>query len=87
MKYHRALFTGNVLMGLGTLVMVLSVTDLLVAALFPETFNVGSVWGVFVGAGIWMVGVRLGDRESITERYWWVRHFDKRVRHPLHKKK
>ncbi|EBS1146812.1 DUF2583 family protein, partial [Salmonella enterica subsp. enterica serovar Stanley] len=35
MKYHRALFTGNVLMGLGTLVMVFSVTDLLVAALFP----------------------------------------------------
>ncbi|HAT1685266.1 TPA: stress-induced protein YchH [Klebsiella oxytoca] len=86
MKYHRALFTGNVLMGLGALVIVLSVADLLVAALLPDTFNAGAVWGVFIGAGIWMMGVRLGDRESITERYWWVRHFDKRGWHPPHKK-
>ncbi|EDS7589740.1 stress-induced protein YchH [Salmonella enterica subsp. diarizonae] len=86
MKYHRALLTGNVLIGLGVLVIVFSVMDLLVAALLPYTFSVWSMWGVFIGAGIWMVGVRLGDRESITERYWWVRHFDKRDRHSSHKK-
>jgi hypothetical protein len=33
---------------------------------------------IFVGALLWLAGARIGGHERVADRYWWVRHFDKR---------
>ena len=33
-----------------------------------------------VGAILWLAGARVGGHEQVCDRYWWVRHYDKRCR-------
>lgn len=40
---------------------------------------------IFVGALLWLVGARIGGREQVADRYWWVKHFDKRCRNDQHR--
>ncbi|BBI91411.1 putative inner membrane protein [Serratia symbiotica str. Tucson] len=35
---------------------------------------------IFIGALIWLVGARIGGREQVAERYWWIKHVDKHCR-------
>ncbi|OON41306.1 hypothetical protein BTJ39_04910 [Izhakiella australiensis] len=83
--------TGNILMALGLLVMILgivcSVINQLPALNLPGLLSQGAIFAIFVGAMLWLAGARLGGREKVADRYFWLRHYgDKRCRrhHPGH---
>ncbi|MBS0847176.1 stress-induced protein YchH [Citrobacter sp. JGM124] len=84
MKRKNATLCGNILMGCGLLVMAAGVIGA-VANHLPQ-FNIpaivasGAVLGIFVGAVVWLAGARLSGHEQVSDRYWWIRHFDKRCR-------
>ena len=40
---------------------------------------------IFVGAVLWLAGARIGGHEQVSDRYWWVRHYDKRCRRNQHR--
>ena len=42
--------------------------------------GLGLVVSIFVGAILWLAGARVGGHEQVCDRYWWVRHYDKRCR-------
>lgn len=82
MKRKTAGRLGNVLMGLGLVTMVVGVGYSILAEVtqfgLPQFFAHGAVMSIFVGALLWLVGARIGGREEVADRYWWVKHFDKR---------
>ncbi|AHM73643.1 MULTISPECIES: stress-induced protein YchH [Yersinia] len=82
MKRKSAAMLGNVLMGLGLVTMVVGVGYSILAEVtqigLPQFFAHGAVMSIFVGALLWLVGARIGGREQVADRYWWVKHFDKR---------
>lgn len=82
MKRKNASVLGNGLMGLGPVIMVggvgYSILNQLPQLNMPELFAHGAVFGIFVGAIFWLVGARISGHEAVADRYWWVRHFDKR---------
>lgn len=82
MKRKSAARLGNVLMGLGLVTMVGGVGYSILTELtqlgLPQFFAHGAVMSIFVGALLWLVGARIGGREEVADRYWWVKHFDKR---------
>ncbi|MEG2830079.1 MAG: stress-induced protein YchH [Edwardsiella sp. (in: enterobacteria)] len=92
MKRKGAELLGNVLMGLGLITMVggvgYSVLSQLPQLDLPHYFSHGAVMSIFIGALLWLVGARVGGRERVADREWWVRHYDKRCtrktreRHP-----
>ncbi|MEG2041001.1 MAG: DUF2583 family protein, partial [Hafnia sp.] len=45
-----------------------------------QFFAHGAVLSIFVGGILWLAGARVGGHEQISDRYWWVRHYDKRCR-------
>ena len=77
MKRKNASLLGNVLMGLGLVVMVVGVGYSILNQLpqfnMPQYFAHGAVLSIFVGAILWLA-------EQVCDRYWWVRHYDKRCR-------
>ncbi|CNH96110.1 stress-induced protein YchH [Yersinia pekkanenii] len=82
MKRKNAAMMGNVLMGLGLVTMVVGVGYSILTEVtqlgLPQFFAHGAVMSIFVGALLWLVGARVGGREQVADRYWWVKHFDKR---------
>ncbi|AJI96353.1 hypothetical protein BD65_142 [Yersinia ruckeri] len=84
MKRKTATTLGNVLMGLGLVTMVVGVGYSILAEIselgLPQFFAHGAIMSIFVGALLWLVGARLGGHEEVADRYWWVKHFDKRCR-------
>ncbi|NUU68315.1 stress-induced protein YchH [Enterobacteriaceae bacterium BIT-l23] len=84
MKRKNASLLGNMLMGLGLVVMIggvgYSVLNQLPQLNLPEFLAHGAVFSIFVGAILWLAGARISGRERVTDRYWWVRHYDKRCR-------
>ncbi|ATM85670.1 stress-induced protein YchH [Yersinia massiliensis] len=82
MKRKTAARLGNALMGLGLLTMVVGVGYSILTEVtqlgLPQFFAHGAVMSIFVGALLWLVGARIGGREEVADRYWWVKHFDKR---------
>lgn len=84
MKRKNASLLGNVLMGLGMVIMVAgigySVLNQLPQLNFPQIVAHGAVFSIFIGAMLWLVGARISGHESVADRYWWVRHYDKRCR-------
>ncbi|AKP35261.1 stress-induced protein YchH [Yersinia aleksiciae] len=82
MKRKSAARLGNVLMGLGLVTMVGGVGYSILTEVtqlgLPQFFAHGAVMSIFVGALLWLVGARIGGREEVADRYWWVKHFDKR---------
>ncbi|MCY3108609.1 DUF2583 family protein, partial [Acinetobacter baumannii] len=45
----------------------------------------GAILSIFVGAVQWLAGARIGGHEQVSDRYWWVRHYDKRCRRNQHR--
>lgn len=88
MKRKNASLCGNIFMGLGLVVMVLgflgAVMNHVPQFSLPPVVASGAVLAIFVGAVVWLAGARIGGREEINDRYWWVRHFDKRCRRDGH---
>ncbi|MFI8418373.1 stress-induced protein YchH [Serratia sp. NPDC078593] len=84
MKRKNAETLGNVLMGLGLIVMIGGVGYSIVAEVsnwnLPQFFSHGAILSIFVGALLWLAGARIGGREQVADRYWWVKNFDKRCR-------
>lgn len=82
MKRKTAMRLGNVFMELGLITMVGGVGYSVLAQLpqlnLPQFLSHGAVMSIFVGALLWLVGARIGGHERVADRYWWVRHFDKR---------
>ncbi|WP_146111466.1 DUF2583 family protein, partial [Cronobacter sakazakii] len=50
----------------------------------PQFFAHGAVLSIFVGAVLWLAGARVGGHEQVCDRYWWVRHYDKRCKRNHH---
>ncbi|MDE8788443.1 DUF2583 family protein, partial [Providencia thailandensis] len=69
MKRKTAVLVGNILMALGLIVMIGSI------ALNLSSHTMGSLFGIFVGAMIWLTGARIGGREKIADRYWLIKHY------------
>lgn len=88
MKRRNASLLGNFLMGLGLAVMIAgvgcSVLNQLPQFNLPGMFAQGAVFGIFVGAVLWLTGARVGGREQVCDRYWWLRRYDKRCRRDHH---
>lgn len=87
MRRKHANITGNSLMVLGLVVMVVgvgySVLNQLPQLQLPQFMVHGAIFSIFVGALLWLVGARVSGREKVTDRYYWVRHYgDKRCRRP-----
>ncbi len=84
MKRRHASLLGNVLMGLGMVVMVTGVSYSILNQLpqfnLPQYFEHGALLSIFVGAILWLAGARVGGKEKVADRYFWVRHFDRRCR-------
>ncbi|AVJ18035.1 stress-induced protein YchH [Serratia rhizosphaerae] len=89
MKRKNADVMGNALMGLGLLVMIGGVGYSIVAEVsqfnLPQFFSHGAIFSIFIGALLWLAGARIGGREQVADRYWWVKHFDKRCRNSHHR--
>ena len=81
MKRKNASLLGNVLMGLGLVVMVVgvgySILNQLPQLNLPQFFAHGAILSIFVA--------RIGGHEQVSDRYWWVRHYDKRCRRNQHR--
>ncbi|PVZ83976.1 hypothetical protein C9426_24920 [Serratia sp. S1B] len=84
MKRKNADIIGNVLMGLGMVVMVAGVGYSILAEVsqfdLPQFFAHGALASIFVGALLWLAGALIGGHEKVADRYWWIKHFDKRCR-------
>ncbi|MEW5559723.1 stress-induced protein YchH [Enterobacter asburiae] len=89
MKRRNASRLGNVLMGLGLVVMVggvgYSILNQLPQLNLPQFFAHGAVLSIFLGAVLWLAGARVSGHEQVSDRYWWVRHYDKRCRRDSHR--
>ncbi|MFD1802713.1 stress-induced protein YchH [Mixta tenebrionis] len=90
MKRKSAMVAGNALMGLGLITMILGVGYAVLNQLpqlqLSSWLTQASIFGIFIGALMWLVGARLSGREKITDRYYWVRYCgdDKRCRRAGH---
>ena len=73
MKRKNASLLGNVLMGLGLVVMVVGVGYSILNQLpqfnMPQYFAHGAVLSIFVGAILWLAGARVGGHEQVCDRY------------------
>ncbi|KAB7896385.1 stress-induced protein YchH [Rouxiella sp. S1S-2] len=84
MKRKNATVCGNVLMGLGLVTMIggvgYSILNQLPNLGLPQFFAHGAIMCIFIGALLWLTGARVGGREGVVDRYYWVRHYDARCR-------
>ncbi|EPL9567973.1 stress-induced protein YchH [Providencia rettgeri] len=85
MKRKSAHLIGNVLMGLGMVVMIGSIGVNLFSHVInfglSELVTNGSLFGIFVGAMVWLVGARVGGREKVADRYWVLKHYGRKDNH------
>ena len=88
MKRKNASLCGNILMGCGLVVMAAGIVGAMMNHIpqfsIPPIVASASVLGIFVGAVVWLAGARIGGHEHVSDRYWWIRHFDKRYRRNEH---
>lgn len=84
MKHQHCRLAGNSLMVLGLVTMVLgvgfSIMNQLPTLDLPQFLAQGAILSIFIGALMWLVGARISGREKIEDRYYWLRHYDKRCR-------
>lgn len=78
MKRKFAHLVGNVLMGIGLIMMIGSIGINLFSHVvnfgLSELVTNGSLFGIFIGALVWLVGARVGGREKVADRYWLLKH-------------
>lgn len=81
MRRKTAVRLGNVLMGLGLISMIGGVAFTVLGML--KDFILGGslahlpIMAIFIGALVWLVGARLGGRDKVADRYWWIKHCDR----------
>ena len=84
MKHQHCRVAGNSLMVLGLITMVLgvgfSIMNQLPTLDLPQFLVQCAILSIFIGALMWLVGARISGREKIEDRYYWLRHYDKRCR-------
>lgn len=84
MKRRNAAVLGNILMGFGLVTMISGVGYTILNQMpnlgLPQNLAHAAVMGIFLGAILWLAGARVGGRECVADRYWWVRHYDHRCR-------
>lgn len=84
MKHQHCRVAGNSLMVLGLVTMVLgvgfSIMNQLPSLDLPQFLAQGAILSIFIGALMWLVGARISGREKVEDRYYWLRHYDKRCR-------
>jgi len=84
MKHQLCRVAGNSLMVLGLVTMVLGVGFSIINQLptldLPQFLAQGAILSIFIGALMWLVGARISGREKVEDRYYWLRHYDKRCR-------
>ncbi|WP_313677815.1 stress-induced protein YchH [Pantoea vagans] len=84
MKHQHCRVAGNSLMVLGLVTMVLgvgfSIMNQLPSLDLPQFLAQGAILSIFIGALMWLGGARISGREKIEDRYYWLRHYDKRCR-------
>jgi hypothetical protein len=75
MKRKNASLLGNVLMGLGLVVMVVgvgySILNQLPQLNLPQFFAHGAILSIFVGV-LWLAGARIGGHEQVCDKYWYA---------------
>lgn len=83
MKRKNASLFGNVLMGLGLVVMVVGVGYSILNQLpqfnLPQFFAHGAILSILSVQFFGWRGLVWGH-EQVSDKYWWVRHYDKRCR-------
>jgi len=88
MKRCNQLRCSNTLMVAGLIVMfagvAYSVVSQFAAWNFPDYLAHASILAIFLGAIIWLAGARIGGRERVADRYWWIKNYDKRCRRNPH---
>ncbi|MGK3141073.1 stress-induced protein YchH [Pantoea sp. C2G6] len=91
MKHQHCRVAGNGLIILGLVIMVLgigfSIMNQLPSLDLPQELAQGAIFSIFIGALLWLAGARISGREKVEDRYFWLRHYDKRCRrssHPHH---
>ncbi|MDX7992831.1 stress-induced protein YchH [Xenorhabdus littoralis] len=88
MKRKNAFILGNILMGLGMIAMFSSLAYVLLSHIFgfgqSELLTGIALMGLFVGALIWLAGARIGGREEVADKYWWLKNYDERYRRKKH---
>ncbi|MBV4366433.1 stress-induced protein YchH [Erwinia phyllosphaerae] len=85
MRRKHVSLTGNALMVLGLAVVIAGIGYAVLNQLpqlhLPQVLANAAIFGIFIGALMWLIGARLSGREKITDHYYWVRHYgDKRCR-------
>lgn len=84
MKHQHCRVAGNSLIVMGLVTMVLgvgfSIMNQLPTLDLPQFLAQGAILSIFIGALMWLVGARISGREKIEDRYYWLRHYDKRCR-------
>ncbi|MEE3649229.1 MULTISPECIES: stress-induced protein YchH [unclassified Brenneria] len=88
MKRKSATTLGNVLMGIGMVLMIGGIGYSIISQFpelnLPQYMTYVDLVAIFAGAISWLVGARISGREKVADRYWWVKHFDKRCRREHH---
>ena len=84
MRRKNAAICGNMLMGLGLVVMIGGIAYAVLSQVsnfgMPDFLTHGAVMSIFIGALLWLTGARVGGREAVADRYYWARHYDTRCR-------
>ncbi|MFC3395567.1 stress-induced protein YchH [Brenneria rubrifaciens] len=88
MKRKKVTLLGNVLMGIGMILMIGGIVFSIVSQFpelnLPKSMMYSDLVSIFAGAISWLVGARISGREAVADRYWWVKHFDKRCQRQRH---
>ena len=89
MKRQHTHVLGNALIVLGLLTMVFGVgysvlNNQMPELQLPQFVAHGAVFSIFIGALLWLAGARIGGREKIADRYYWIRHCDNKRHHHTH---
>ncbi|MBK0019303.1 stress-induced protein YchH [Kosakonia sp. S42] len=83
MKRKNALLFGNTIMGLGLIVMIVgigySILNQFPQLNLPRFLAYGAELSIFLGAVLWLAGARISGHEEICDKYWLVRHYNKRL--------
>lgn len=89
MKRKSANLLGNIFMGLGMVMMIGSIGVNLFSHIvnlgLSEMVTNGSLFGIFIGAMVWLVGARVGGREKVADRYWLIKHYHNHSRRDNHR--
>ncbi|QTF08408.1 stress-induced protein YchH [Brenneria izadpanahii] len=88
MKRKNVTTLGNVLMGIGMFLMIGGIAYSIISQFpdlnLPHHSAYIDLVAIFTGAISWLAGARISGREKVADRYWWLKHFDKRCRRERH---